>query len=216
MNYEENLRVEIAADIKRIFSNINGINILDGFDEFYARVLPKIDEYISFYPVDFERFEPFYISTIKNSIKPILKRIWETSTSTRHQIEEDFGNKGREIYLQYERAGKTKTKEFLHKMANGFDQVNMQTAQEHSANNKKEGCYIATKVYGSYTHPQVLELREFRDKQLDNYYLGKKFIESYYKYSPSIAEKLDNTLLNQLIRRFLDFLIKIFNRLKLI
>jgi len=218
MNYEEKLRVEIATDIKRIFSKVNGINVLDGFDEFYSSVLPKIDEYSSFYPIDFEKFEPFFISLIKNSIKPILIQIWETSASTRHQIEEDFGNEGRKIYLQYERAGKKRVTEFLIKMANGYDQINIQTAQEKSANNNsnKEGCYIATKVYGEYDHPRVLQLRRFRDEYLDNSYLGKKLISFYYKRSPSIAEKLNGSRLNQIVKQFLDFFIKVITLLKLI
>lgn len=52
---------------------------------------------------------------------------------------------------------------------------------------KKEGCYIATAVYGSYDHPNVLVLRRFRDVYLSNTKWGRAFIRVYYRYSPSIA-----------------------------
>ena len=38
---------------------------------------------------------------------------------------------------------------------------------------KKEGCYIATLVYGDYEHPKVKILRRFRDDFLLTNYLGK-------------------------------------------
>jgi hypothetical protein len=47
-----------------------------------------------------------------------------------------------------------------------------------------DGCYIATMAYGNYDHPQVLELRTFRDEFLSKSYLGRNFIKLYYKYSP--------------------------------
>lgn len=49
------------------------------------------------------------------------------------------------------------------------------------------GCFIATAAYGSYHHPHVKILRKFRDRILNKNYFGKKIIQFYYKYSPSIA-----------------------------
>ena len=208
MNYEENLRIQIASEIENTFSNIEGTDILAGFNKFYSTILPKIDEYGNSFPLDFERYEPFYISKIKHSIKPILEKIWVIPTANRHQIEEDFGNIGREVFLRYEKAGKVKTTSFLVKMANAYDQVNMQAGQEHSAKNKKEGCYIATKIYGSYDHPQVLELRKFRDVKLNKTNLGKQLVHTYYQYSPKLAERLTNSYFNNIIRNLLNFIIK--------
>ncbi len=216
MNYEENLRVQIAAEIESIFDNVRDTNILAGFNDFYSRVLPKIDEYSSSYPIDFERYEPFYISKIKHSIKPILEKIWATPSANRHQIEEDFGNIGREIFVRYEKAGKTKTTGFLVKMATAYDQVNMQAGQENSAKDNKEGCYIATKVYGSSEHPQVLELRKFRDIKLKKSNIGKQLVRTYYHYSPKLAERLNNSSFNNLIRGILNLFIKFLYFFKII
>ena len=70
---------------------------------------------------------------------------------------------------------------------------------------KKEGCYIATAVYGSYDAPQVLTLRRFRDQQLKKTALGRLFIRVYYRLSPPAAARLRNARhVNRLVRRCLD------------
>jgi len=72
-----------------------------------------------------------------------------------------------------------------------------------------DGCYIATMAYGDYDHPQVMELRNFRDESLAKTALGCYFIRFYYKYSPFLVNKLkDKPKINQLIRTFLDQVIK--------
>lgn len=82
---------------------------------------------------------------------------------------------------------------------------------ETSQNTKKEGCYIATAVYGSYDAPEVLVLRRFRDEILSKYSLGRQFICLYYRLSPSIAERLKKAKhINRLVRFILD---KIVNKI---
>lgn len=72
------------------------------------------------------------------------------------------------------------------------------------------GCFIATMAYGNYNHPQVMILREFRDNVLNKSFLGKRFIKTYYHYSPKLVEKLkDNKDMNTTIRRILNQFIKI-------
>ncbi|MFH1231314.1 MAG: CFI-box-CTERM domain-containing protein [Planctomycetota bacterium] len=51
-------------------------------------------------------------------------------------------------------------------------------------------CFIATVVYGSPTHPNVMTLKNFRDKYLLTNTLGNKFVKWYYKVSPGIADYL--------------------------
>jgi len=52
----------------------------------------------------------------------------------------------------------------------------------------KDGiCFIATAAYGSQMHPYVKILRDFRDKHLISYKLGREFVNLYYKYSPYVA-----------------------------
>jgi hypothetical protein len=72
-----------------------------------------------------------------------------------------------------------------------------------------DGCYIATMAYGNYDHPQVIELRNFRDQFLSKSALGRSFIRIYYRYSPILVEKLRyKPKTNKIIRKLLDQLIK--------
>ena len=48
-------------------------------------------------------------------------------------------------------------------------------------------CFIATAAYGTYWEPHVMTLRQFRDSYLLTNKLGTKFVETYYKYSPPMA-----------------------------
>lgn len=70
---------------------------------------------------------------------------------------------------------------------------------------KKEGCYIATAVYGSYDAPEVRTLRRFRDETLKKSAAGRLFIRVYYRFSPPIAQRLKHaTKVNRLVRKMLD------------
>lgn len=78
-----------------------------------------------------------------------------------------------------------------------------------SSGTGKSGCYIATMAYGDYDHPQVMELRKFRDEFLSKTILGRQFIALYYNLSPSLVSLLkNNAQANEMIRKGLDQFIK--------
>lgn len=53
---------------------------------------------------------------------------------------------------------------------------------------KKQGCYVATCVYGSYDCPQVWILRRYRDDFLSSTWHGRLFIRLYYAVSPKVVK----------------------------
>ena len=74
---------------------------------------------------------------------------------------------------------------------------------------KKEGCYIATSIYGNYNAAEVIVLRNFRDLFLKKYLFGRIFIAIYYFISPSIVKATRNIgFVNIIIKKCLDMLIR--------
>ena len=73
---------------------------------------------------------------------------------------------------------------------------------------KKEGCYVATCVYGSYDCPQVWTLRRFRDNILARHVFGRLFIALYYAISPTLVRLFGDTgWFRSFWKRQLDFLV---------
>ncbi|MCR5796389.1 MAG: hypothetical protein K6G63_00510 [Eubacterium sp.] len=57
----------------------------------------------------------------------------------------------------------------------------------------KNGCYVATAVYGSYDCPQVWTLRRYRDYTLAETRYGRAFIHTYYAISPTLVKWFGHT-----------------------
>lgn len=73
---------------------------------------------------------------------------------------------------------------------------------------KKDGCYIATAVYGSYDCPEVWTLRRFRDYRLKQTVPGRTFVRCYYAVSPILVKWFGRADWIKLpVRRRLDCLI---------
>jgi len=60
-------------------------------------------------------------------------------------------------------------------------------------------CFIATSAMGSYDHPEVIELRRFRDEWILRKNWGEQFVNWYYHYGAIAAKVIDkNNLLKRL------------------
>jgi tetratricopeptide (TPR) repeat protein len=60
---------------------------------------------------------------------------------------------------------------------------------------KKSGCFIATATMGSYDHPQVMELRHFRDEWILEKSWGGSFVKWYYHFGSIAAKYIENSFL---------------------
>ena len=65
--------------------------------------------------------------------------------------------------------------------------------EEEFSTKRKEGCYIATCVYGSYDCPEVWTLRRYRDEILRKTALGRLFVKIYYAISPKMVKLFGKT-----------------------
>lgn len=87
-------------------------------------------------------------------------------------------------------------------------------ARKEGITPKKEGCFIATACYNSYDAEEVLILRNFRDRYLNNTILGRLFVKCYYATSPTFVKFMSDSerikhiikykLLNPLVEKLKD------------
>lgn len=87
---------------------------------------------------------------------------------------------------------KEKRKNEYMNIHNRFNNKNSINKNENSIGTK-EGCYVATCVYGSYDCPQVWTLRRYRDNNLGKTWYGRLFIKIYYAISPKIVKLFGKT-----------------------
>jgi len=72
----------------------------------------------------------------------------------------------------------------------------------------RQGCYVATSVYGSYDCPQVWTLRRYRDNTLSKTWYGRIFVRIYYAVSPTAVKMFGGTnWFNRFWRDILDMFI---------
>ncbi len=115
---------------------------------------------------------------------------------------------------------RTETREKLNSNKNSLKEIRKAndihtTSSSSSSSSNSSGCYIATMVYGSYDAPEVLVLRDFRDRILLKSQIGKMFVNTYYKYSPKFVELTkDIKIVHTIFRNILDGFIELLKGLK--
>jgi DNA-binding transcriptional regulator GbsR (MarR family) len=150
-----------------------------------------------------ERFANTYDNATKVAAILLLKErvneAWDvTTTIGSMDLRQDF------------RTRYTQNRTSLSNLKTQLAAVNTGGGSSSGGNSGSSGCYIATMAYGDYDHPQVMILRQFRDKVLDKSALGKWFIKTYYHYSPKLVKRLKNQrTVNIIIRKALNQFIKL-------
>ncbi len=94
-----------------------------------------------------------------------------------------------------------------------IDQNNPEAIEILRKNNSRNGCYIATAVYGSYDCPEVWTLRRFRDNYLSKSWCGRAFIHIYYATSPKLVKRFgENCFIKGFCKKTLDTFVAILNK----
>ncbi len=99
-----------------------------------------------------------------------------------------------------------KMQNYISEAANGVMKfADEEIKKRENDSNSKEGCYIATAVYGTYNCPQLWIFRRFRDDYLAKHIWGRLFIKIYYATSPSLVKIIgDKKCFSLLGKKYLD------------
>lgn len=194
----KSLNLESIDSIKNYFSKLNS-------DELSYRVIEMLD-YNKIYFEEIYYNDSEHFSNLKKTITDEYERRFMYFFN---ELASDSNSSNLAIFLTMHSSGCDKKDILKNSTLTIFNDCELRISNYLNSLKKKEGCYIATMAYGDYDHPQVLELRKFRDDFLSKTKLGRSFIKLYYQYSPSLVEILKNKQgINLIIRKFLDQCIK--------
>lgn len=210
MHKLNNLQENILLNTQDIFEKNRNDNFINKRKLFLNDVFPEIEELYRKYPNEFEKISiDIHSIMFKQEILHITSYLENQDFKALQDYKNDLLNLLRPKYVSLENSGNLRLCRFLteyeRSVQNWMDGKNGSQAILKNINKDKGNCYIATMVYGDYDHPNVLELRNYRDNSLKKTYLGKKFIKLYYQISPIIVQKIKHKkLLNYLIKFLLD------------
>ncbi|MCX5687588.1 MAG: PKD domain-containing protein, partial [Candidatus Omnitrophica bacterium] len=78
-----------------------------------------------------------------------------------------------------------------------------ENSDQQNSDSPGGGCFIATAAFGSSMTREVVVLRKFRDRYLLKSETGKKFVNTYYRFSPPIAEFIKHSPFLRFLTRIL-------------
>ena len=203
----------ILSDTRKIFKKNTDVEFIKKRKRFLNQVFPNIEKLYKNNPNEFEEISTEIYSIMYNQeVKYITSLLKTKDYKSLQEYKKELGSFGRIKYLELENSGNSRLCKFLIEYE---DLINKWMDSENGSRailkevNKDVGyCYVATMVYGDYNHPNVIQLRNYRDNKLSKNKLGRIFIKYYYKHSAFWVEKMkNNTLINQLLKATFDFII---------
>jgi hypothetical protein len=78
-----------------------------------------------------------------------------------------------------------------------------------SNSSQNDSCFVSTVVYGSSEAEEVIILKQWRDRTLRRYLIGRLFIRLYYKYGYTASRFVEkNESLKLFTKKVIDILIQ--------
>jgi hypothetical protein len=207
------IQENILSDTRKIFKKNTDVEFIKKRKRFLNQVFPNIEKLYKNNPNEFEEISTEIYSIMYNQeVKYITSLLKTKDYKSLQEYKKELGSFGRIKYLELENSGNSRLCKFLIEyedlIKNWMDSENGSRAILKEVNKDVGYCYVATMVYGDYNHPNVIQLRNYRDNKLSKNKLGRIFIKYYYKHSPFWVEKMkNNTLINQLLKATFDFII---------
>lgn len=197
---------KLSFRIKVLFGSNSKFGVFDKkIETLFDEIFPDL-EALSWISLDhFGDFSTMMLEYIFKNYKDDLRYMYDNQQGADIvSYHEKLGAMYIKKYREYE-AGKNESMlKIMRYFAEDHDNSLRIVAQEK----KQGGCYIATLAYGDYNHPQVIQLRKFRDNHLQRTFLGSEFVKIYYLISPKIVSLLkDSKFIIKISRIMLDFFI---------
>ncbi|WP_282601822.1 calcium-binding protein [Paracoccus sp. PARArs4] len=89
--------------------------------------------------------------------------------------------------------------------------------EDDPAMSEQAACFVATAAYGNRLHPDVVSLRQFRDRHLKRFGPGRLFIRFYWVIGPKLARRVrSEDVAAAMARMLLTGLVKCLRSLKIV
>jgi len=169
--------------------------------------IPMLDFEPSFFVSMKDKNELNVISTVYFELVKLLDNVKDRDDLFETYLEKfilfvPHSKKGRVLSENYKKYSYSKYCVHKSELIEGLKKL-----KKHYGNSLGGGCYIATVVFNDYNSYEVLLLRRFRDLYLKKYFLGRIFINLYYKISVYCLKFLKYKILNKIIKKLLLILI---------
>lgn len=184
------------------FKILSKLSLANNYIESYPEKLPKMDFYVSLIHIDLsnnkltsfpEKIEKFDYkkTTINLNDNPIDWNSVPTEIGSCHVL--DNGSFAKWRFKLHIDENKILTFDYIETPEDKkrLDELKEEKLKEQKNSSGEGKCFIATATMGSYNHPEVMELRQFRDNWILRQSWGENFVKWYYHYGEKLAKVIE-------------------------